>query len=169
MPAQTLPVGLLQRELEVWGQHGDQDGYPHLLTEHLVEISRQCQDLGFHLSMWVATSSSPFALPGLMAAIMSCMPLIGVVEQYLLESFLHASSPLNPLVCSIWRGSPLTGVPRMLRIPELKNLSASDSDKTSPISFSFSAVLIKWYAASYLRDLDLVLPQTPMKMCWERS
>ena len=62
--------------------------------------------LASHLSMWIATSSSPFALPGLMAAIMSCMPLIGVVGLYLLESFLHASNPLNLLVCSIWRGSP---------------------------------------------------------------
>ena len=92
--------------------------------------------LASHLSMWIATSSSRFALPGLMAAIMSCMPLIGVVGLYLLESFLHASSPLNPLVCSIWRGSPLTQVPRMLKIPELKDLSSSDSDKTSSISFS---------------------------------
>ena len=105
--------------------------------------------LASHLSMWIATSSSPFALPGLMAAIMSCMPLIGVVGLYLLESFLHASNPLNPLVCNIWRGSPLTKVPRMLKIPELRNLSSSDSDKASSISFSsFSAVSIKWYAAS---------------------
>ena len=103
-----------------------------------------------HLSMWIATSSSPFALPGLMAAIMSCMPLIGVVVLYLLESFLlHASNPLNPLVCSIWRGSPLTKVPRMLKIPELRDLSSSVSDRASSISFSsFSAVSIKWYAAS---------------------
>ena len=62
--------------------------------------------LASHLSMWITTSSSPFALPGLMAAIMSCMLLIGVVGLYLLESSLHASNPLNPLVCSIWRGSP---------------------------------------------------------------
>ena len=41
-------VGLLDwRVLEVWEQHGDQDGCPHLLAELLVEISRQCQDLGF--------------------------------------------------------------------------------------------------------------------------
>ena len=105
--------------------------------------------LASHLSMWIATSSSPFALPGLMAAIMSCMPLIGVVGLYLLESFLHASNPLNPLVCSIWRGSPLTKVPRMLKIPELRDLFASVSDKASSISFSsFTAVSIKWYAAS---------------------
>ena len=40
-------VGLVdQRMLEVWGQHGDQSGCPHLLTEQLVEISSQCQDLG---------------------------------------------------------------------------------------------------------------------------
>ena len=103
------------------------------------------QTLASHLSTWNATPPSPFALPGLMAAIMSCMPLIGVVVLYLLESFLHASKPLNALVCSIWRGR----VQRMLTIPELGDLSYSVSHKASSISFSsFSAASIKWYATS---------------------
>ena len=92
--------------------------------------------LASHLSIWIATSSIPFAFPGLMAAIISCMLLIGVVGLHLLESFLHASNPLFPLVCSIWRDSPLTEVPRMLGIPELRDLSSSGSDKASSISFS---------------------------------
>ena len=72
--------------------------------------------------MWIATSWSPFALPGLMAAIMSCMPLIGVVVLYSLESFLHASNPLNPLVCSIWRGSERPVAPRLLSCEALHSL-----------------------------------------------
>ena len=71
--------------------------------------------------------------PGV-TSLMSCMHLIGL---YLLESFLHASSPL------IWRGSPLIRVPKILKIPALRDLSASDSDKT---------VSITWCAAS-LADL----------------
>ena len=40
----------------------------------------------------------------------------------------------------------MTKVPRILKIPALRNLSASDSGKVSSISFSSSSVVsIKWY------------------------
>ena len=119
--------------LEVWGQHGGQDGCPHFLSEQLVVFSKQCQDLGPPLVDVDRDLLESFALLGLMAAVMSCLPFIGVVGLYLLESFL--SNPLNRLVCSIWKGSPLTKIPRMLKIPELRDLSSTDSDKSSSTLF----------------------------------
>ena len=72
--------------------------------------------------------------PGLMAAIMSCMLPIGVVGLYILETFLHASSPLNPLVCSIWRVA-------LDQSPE----DIEDPSTQEPTCLSSSAVSIKWY------------------------
>ena len=161
-PRSCRPAG--SAHAEGLGQHGDQYGCPHLLTEQLVDRDN-AKTLASHLSMWIATSSSPFALPGLlMAAIVSCMLLIGVVVLYLFESFLNASNPLNPLMRSIWRGSPLIKVARMLKIQELRDFSSSVSNEASSISFlllgRFNQVVC-CFACRLGRWLELERPVTP--------
>ena len=100
-----------------------------------------------HLSMWIATSSSP----------LFCFWVDGCHHELHAFHRRRGAVPLGELSLEstqlarvrIWKGSPLTKVPRMLKIPELKDRSFSDSDKRSSISFSsFLAVSIKLYAAS---------------------